>query len=159
VEFEPAGGGYLLAAPSTPDKARDQSSSCTKIETGELLREPPRLFVFVGLSYDRRLVFGVVVFVILLIIIVIVGVSRRHRVARDRDDDPVDRWELLRDALGHVGSLPDVHDIHAWMLPCRPRVQQKAADATRRRGRGWTRRKLPKPTHHEPPSKQPPAPV
>src|SRR4029077_18579222 len=74
------------------DPQRNQSSSRTEIRAGELLHEPPRLFVFVGFSDDRRLAlvvrFGVVVFV-LVIIIVIVRVSRRHRVAHDGDESPL----------------------------------------------------------------------
>jgi hypothetical protein len=77
---------------------------------GELLHEPSRLFVF-GFSDDRRLAlivwFGVVV-VVLVIIIVIVGVSRRHRAAHNGDEAPLGRGKVLRDALGHVGSLLDV---------------------------------------------------
>jgi hypothetical protein len=93
------------------DPQRNQLSSRTEIRAGELLHEPSRLFVFVGFSDDRRLVlvvrFGVVV-VVLVIIIVIVGVSRRHRVAHNGDEAPLGRGKVLRDALGHVGSLLDL---------------------------------------------------
>ena len=40
-----------------------------------------------------------------IIIIVIVGISRRHRVAHEGDESPLGRGKVLRDALGHVGSL------------------------------------------------------
>jgi hypothetical protein len=93
------------------DPQRNQSSTRTEIEAGELLHEPSRLFVFVGFSDDRRLAlvvrFGVVVFV-LVIIIVIGGVSWRHRVAHDGDEPPLGSGKVLRDAMGHVGSLLDV---------------------------------------------------
>jgi hypothetical protein len=50
--------------------------------------------LFIGFSDDRRLEvlawFGIAVFVFGIIIIV-VGVSRRHRVAYDGDDAPVDQ--------------------------------------------------------------------
>jgi hypothetical protein len=50
--------------------------------------------------------FGIAVFV-LGIIIIVVGVSRRHRVAHDGDDAPVDQpgGNVLGDARGHFGSF------------------------------------------------------
>src|SRR6478735_306820 len=83
------------------------------------------LFVFVGFSDDRRLAlvirFGVAVYVF-----DIIGVSRRNRVAHVGDEAPVDRGEVLGDALGHVGSLLDVATVMpARTLPCGPGVQQK----------------------------------
>ena len=91
---------------------------------GELLHEPSRLFVFVGFSDDRRpalvVRFGVIAFVLIIIIIVIVivivGVSRRHRVAHDGDESPLDRGKVLRAALGHGRLLAGCRDIHARML-------------------------------------------
>jgi hypothetical protein len=84
----------------------------TEIKAGELLHESSRLFVFVRFSDDRRLAlvirFGIVVFVLFIIIIFIVGVSRRHRVAHNGDESPVGRGKILRDVLGHVGSLLDM---------------------------------------------------
>ena len=67
--------------------------------------------LFVGFPDDRRLEvllwFGVAVFVLgIIIIIVVVWVPRRHRVAADDDDAPVDQrgGNILGDAYGHVGS-------------------------------------------------------
>src|SRR6516225_1996208 len=89
-----------------------ESSSRTEIKAGERLHAPSRLFVFVRFSDDRRLVlvirFGVVVVLLVIIIIVIVGISRWHRVAHDGDESPLGRGKVLRDVLGHVGSLLDV---------------------------------------------------
>src|SRR3979409_439061 len=120
------------------DPQRNQSSSRTEIRAGELLHEPSRLFVVVGFSDDRRLAlvvwFGVVVFFLIIIIIVIVGVSRRHRVAHDGDESPLGRGRVLRDALGHGRLLGGCCDIRARMLSRAAKVQQKGADATRRRG-------------------------
>ena len=82
------------------------------------------LFVFVGFSDDRRLAlvirFGVAVFVF-----VIIGVSRRNRVAHVGDEAPVDRGEVLGDALGHVGSLLDVATVMRGRYHAGPGVQQK----------------------------------
>src|SRR6266496_128054 len=128
---------WLIEMASDPQ--RNQSSSRTEIRAGELLHEPSRLFVFVGFSDDRRLAlvvrFGVVVFV-LVIIIVIVGVSRRHRVAHNGDESPLGRGKVLKDALGHGRLLAGCRDILARMLSRGAKVQQKGADATRRRRRG-----------------------
>jgi hypothetical protein len=76
-----------------------------QIRAGEHKRS--RLFVFVRFFDDRRLAlvvrFGAGVFVL-----VIIGVSRRHRVAHDVGEPPLGRGKILRDAMGHVGSLLDV---------------------------------------------------
>jgi hypothetical protein len=108
---------------------RDQSSTRTEIKAGELLHEPSRLFVFVGFSDDRRLAlvvrFGVVVFV-LVIIIVIVGVSWRHRVAHDGDEPPLGSGKVLRDAMGHVGSLLDVATFMRGCYRAAPRFSKRS---------------------------------
>jgi len=64
--------------------------------------------LFVGFSDDRRLAvlvwFGIAVFV-LGIMIIVVGVSRRHRVAHDGDDAPVEQpGGNVLDACGHFDS-------------------------------------------------------
>ena len=59
--------------------------------------------LFVGFSDDRRVEvvrFGVVVFV--LVIVIVVGVSRRHRVAHDGGEAPVD--QPARNSRGCAGS-------------------------------------------------------
>src|SRR5882724_4408033 len=96
------------------------------------------LFVFVGFSDDRRLAlvirFGVAVFVF-----VIIGVSRRNRVAHVGDEAPVDRGEVLGDALGHVGSLLDVATVMRGRYHAGP-GSSKRVDATRRHGGGSQRK-------------------
>src|SRR6267142_3046361 len=98
------------------------------------------LFVFVGFSDDRRLAlvirFGVAVFVF---VFVIIGVSRRNRVAHVGDEAPVDRGEVLGDALGHVGSLLDVATVMRGRYHAGP-GSSKRVDATRRHGGGSQRK-------------------
>jgi hypothetical protein len=104
------------AAPRDDSRARRERRRCRRI-------------VFVGFSDDRRLAlvvrFGVVVFV-LVIIIVIVGVSRRHRVAHDGDESPLGRGKVLRDALGHVGSLMDFATFMRGCYRAGPRSSKRA---------------------------------
>ena len=68
------------------------------------------IVLFVGFSDHRRLKvvrFGVAVFV--LGIIIVVGVSRRHRVAQDGDEAPLDQacGEVLGDARDSCRLLLD----------------------------------------------------
>ena len=71
----------------------------------------------VGFSDDRRLVVLILfVFFVLAIIIIIVWVSRRHRVAHDRGEAPVDQPEVLGDVRSHVGLLVGCRDTHGRML-------------------------------------------
>ena len=67
--------------------------------------ERSSIVLFVGFSDDRRIEFvrfGVAVFV--LGIIIVVGVSRRHRVAHDGDEAPVDQpaGNVLEDSGSYV---------------------------------------------------------
>ena len=77
------------------------------------------LFV-VGFSDDRRLVVPVLVLFVLfvLVIIIVVGVPRRHRVAHDGDETPVDQpgGKVLGDVRGHVGLLVGCRDTHGRMF-------------------------------------------
>ena len=97
------------------ERVRERGSRPNRI----LTRQPPGACgLFVGFSDDRRIeVVVVVVFVLGIIIIIIVGVSRRHRVAHDGDDSPVDQPDgnVLGDAW--VMSAPvGCRDIHGRML-------------------------------------------
>ena len=60
--------------------------------------------LFVGLSDDRWIVVPFLVFVFLVFfVLVIVGISRRHRIAHDGNEPPVDQ-PGGNDIPGHVGS-------------------------------------------------------
>jgi hypothetical protein len=64
--------------------------------------------LFVGFSNDCRLVrFVVLVIIIIIIIMIVVGISRRHRVARDESTNHVEKFS--GDARGHVGSCSRTH--------------------------------------------------
>src|SRR5262249_11403623 len=65
------------------------------------------LFIGVGFSHDQGLdVFVLFVFFLLLVIIIVVGISRRHLVARDSEENPVSRpsRNTFKGTQDHVGS-------------------------------------------------------
>jgi hypothetical protein len=67
----------------------------------------PTLFIRLGFSHDRRLeVFVLLVFFLFLVVIIVVGISRRHLVADDCEEAPVNRpsRNTFKDTQDHVGS-------------------------------------------------------
>src|SRR5215510_5198433 len=83
------------------------------------------LFVRVGLSDDRRLVFVVLLVVLVVFVIIVVGVSRRQRV-NDGDDARVDQpGGNVFNRRSHVGSCRMSR--HSWT---------DVSSRTRRRERG-----------------------
>jgi hypothetical protein len=68
----------------------------------------PVLVLFVFSIFFAFSVFSVlsVFFVFFVLVIIIVGISRRHCVAHDGDEAPVDQpsGNIVEDAWGHVGS-------------------------------------------------------
>src|SRR6266566_6946727 len=94
------------------------------------------LLLIVRFAHDRRFVgpvFVVFVLVIIMILIIVVGVSRRHRVAHDGDEAPVDQpsGNVLENVWGHVGSCLDVARHSRTKLAREPREWQSVCIAAR----------------------------